>query len=170
MDLILRIHLFNNLCVVYWQNWTTFLVQNRSLTLVICPTKKTYVRVPRTSSDRSFQNSKEWVDTAIQIAGSKHCGTYEAAYRIANHLLRFYRDSFHCVWKSMSSHLQRDECNSTPSNVVCREGYRRRGKGNQKTFECAPWLRFLSNKTKCRHAGWWPQWNSLWEFGIYVWR
>jgi hypothetical protein len=55
--------------------------------------KISYVRVPRTSSDRSFQNSKEWVDTAIQIAGSKHAGTYEAAYRIANHLLRFYRDS-----------------------------------------------------------------------------
>ena len=54
--------------------------------------KISYVRVPRTSSDRSFQNSKEWVDTAIQIAGSKHSGTFEAAYRIANHLLRFYRD------------------------------------------------------------------------------
>jgi hypothetical protein len=40
--------------------------------------KISYVRVPRTSSDRSFQNSKEWVDTAIQIAGSKHAGTYEA--------------------------------------------------------------------------------------------
>jgi len=68
-------------------------VQHTDLTLVICPTKKTYVRVPWTRSDRSFQNSKEWVDTAIQIAGSKHAGTYEAAYRIANHLLRFYRDS-----------------------------------------------------------------------------
>ncbi len=55
--------------------------------------KISYVRVPRTSSNRSFQNSKEWIDTAIQIAGSKHAGTYEAAYRIANHLLRFYRDS-----------------------------------------------------------------------------
>jgi hypothetical protein len=41
--------------------------------------KISYVRVPRTSSDRSFQNSKEWVDTAIQITGSKHAGTYEAA-------------------------------------------------------------------------------------------
>jgi len=44
------------------------------------------VRVPRTQSDRSFLNSKEWVDTAIQIAGSKHGGTFESAKRIANHI------------------------------------------------------------------------------------
>jgi len=31
-----------------------------------------HVRVPRTKSDRSFWNSKEWIDTAIQISGSKH--------------------------------------------------------------------------------------------------
>jgi hypothetical protein len=49
--------------------------------------------VPKTSSDRSFQNSKEWLDAAIKVAGTKHKGTYEAAYRISNHLLRFYRDS-----------------------------------------------------------------------------
>ena len=53
----------------------------------------TYVRVPKTSSDRSFQNTKEWLDVAIKVAGSKHGGTYEAAYRFANHLIRFYRDS-----------------------------------------------------------------------------
>jgi hypothetical protein len=52
-----------------------------------------YVRVPKTSSDRSFQNTKEWLDVAIKIAASKHKTTYEAAYRIANHLCRFYKDS-----------------------------------------------------------------------------
>ena len=52
-----------------------------------------YVRVPRTSSDNSFRNSKEWLDTAIQISGSKQNDTFNAAYRIANHLLRFYKDS-----------------------------------------------------------------------------
>ncbi len=31
-----------------------------------------FVRVPKTSSDRSFQNSKEWLDVAIKIAASKH--------------------------------------------------------------------------------------------------
>ena len=46
-----------------------------------------YVRVPTSLSDQSFQNSKEWLDAAIQTAGSKHNGTFEAAYRIANHLL-----------------------------------------------------------------------------------
>jgi hypothetical protein len=53
----------------------------------------TWVRVPKTSSDRSFLNSKEWLNAAIRVAGSKHGGTYEASYRITNHLLHFYRDS-----------------------------------------------------------------------------
>jgi hypothetical protein len=52
-----------------------------------------FVRVPKSLSDQSFQNSKEWLDVAIQIAGSKHNGTFEAAYRIANHLLHFYKES-----------------------------------------------------------------------------
>jgi hypothetical protein len=56
--------------------------------------KLTYVRVPWTQSDCSFLNSKEWVDTAIQIARSKHGGTYESAYRITNHIIKYYRDSF----------------------------------------------------------------------------
>ena len=34
--------------------------------------KISYVRVPRTQSDHSFLNSKEWVETAIEIARSKH--------------------------------------------------------------------------------------------------
>jgi hypothetical protein len=33
--------------------------------------KISYVRVPRTKSNCSFHNSKEWLDTAIQISGSK---------------------------------------------------------------------------------------------------
>ncbi len=36
--------------------------------------KISYVGVPRTQSDRSFLNSKEWLDTAIQINRSKHGG------------------------------------------------------------------------------------------------
>jgi hypothetical protein len=50
--------------------------------------KKSYVRY------HSFVNSKEWCDTAIQIAGSKHSGTFESAYCIVNHMIKFYRDSF----------------------------------------------------------------------------
>jgi hypothetical protein len=34
-----------------------------------------YVRVPRTSSASSFRNSKEWIDRAIQISGSKQNDT-----------------------------------------------------------------------------------------------
>jgi hypothetical protein len=53
-----------------------------------------YVRVPRTRSDNAFTNSKEWLDTAIKISGSQHGGTFESAYRISNHLIKFYKDSF----------------------------------------------------------------------------
>jgi hypothetical protein len=44
------------------------------------------VRVPRTQSDCSFLNSKEWVDTAIQITESKHGGIFESAKCITNHI------------------------------------------------------------------------------------
>ena len=67
--------------------------------------KISYVRVPQTKSDRSFLNSKEWVDTAIQISGSKHNGTYESAYRITNHLIRFYRDSFLAACETQKVHV-----------------------------------------------------------------
>ncbi len=46
-----------------------------------------YVRVPITSSNQSFQKDKEWLDAAIQISGSKHKGTFESGYQIANHLI-----------------------------------------------------------------------------------
>ena len=45
-----------------------------------------YVRVPRTKSDHAFTNSKEWLDSAINISGS--------AYRMSRHLIKFYNDSF----------------------------------------------------------------------------
>ena len=53
-----------------------------------------YVRVPRTKSDNAFTNSNEWLNTAITISGSQHGGTFESAYRITNHLIKFYKDSF----------------------------------------------------------------------------
>ena len=57
-----------------------------------------YVRVPRTTSDHAFTNSKEWLDTAINISESKKGGTFESAYCIANHLIKYYKDSFLAVW------------------------------------------------------------------------
>ncbi len=53
-----------------------------------------YVQVPRTKSDNAFTNSKEWLDTAIKVSGSQHVGTFESFYRITNHLIKFYKDSF----------------------------------------------------------------------------
>ncbi len=54
--------------------------------------------MPRTTSDHAFTNSKEWLDTTINISGSKKGGTFESAYRIANHLIKYYKDSFLAVW------------------------------------------------------------------------
>ncbi len=59
-----------------------------------------YVRVPRTTSDNAFTNSKEWLDTAIKISRSKQGGTFESAYRIANHLIKYYKDSFLAACKT----------------------------------------------------------------------
>ena len=53
-----------------------------------------FVRVPRSSTDKSFNNNKSWVDDALKVNGSTHGGTYESAFRVSNHLCRFYRDSF----------------------------------------------------------------------------
>jgi hypothetical protein len=50
--------------------------------------------MPRTKSDNAFTNLKEWLDTAIKISGLQHGGTFESAYRITNHLIKFYKDSF----------------------------------------------------------------------------
>ena len=36
-----------------------------------------FVRVPRSSTDKSFNNNKPWVDDALKVNGSKHGGTYE---------------------------------------------------------------------------------------------
>jgi hypothetical protein len=43
---------------------------------------------------------KEWVNTTIQISGSIHGGTFESAYRIANHIIHYYYDSFLAACKS----------------------------------------------------------------------
>jgi hypothetical protein len=45
------------------------------------------------SSDKSFNNHKSWVDEALQISGSPHNGTFESAFRVVNHMCRFYKDS-----------------------------------------------------------------------------
>jgi hypothetical protein len=53
-----------------------------------------YVRVPKTSSDKSFNNSRSWADDALKINGSPHQGTDESAFRVSNHLCRFYPGPF----------------------------------------------------------------------------
>ncbi len=53
-----------------------------------------FVRVPHSSSDKSFNNTKSRVDEALKYNGLTHGGTFESAFRVSNHLCRFYRDSF----------------------------------------------------------------------------
>ena len=72
-----------------------------------------YFRVPRTTSDHAFTNSKEWLDTAIKISGSikgdpKKDDTYGSAYRIA---IKYYRDSFLAACNSTSTSHQTNDCN-----------------------------------------------------------
>ncbi len=55
--------------------------------------KNSYIRVPHASSNLLFNNTKLWIDKALEINGSPHNGTFESAYRVANHLCRFYGDS-----------------------------------------------------------------------------
>ncbi len=53
-----------------------------------------FVRVPRSSTDKSFNNDKSWVDDALKVNESTHGDTYESAFLVSNHLCRFLRDSF----------------------------------------------------------------------------
>ncbi len=70
-----------------------------------------YVRVPRTRSDNAFTNSKEWLDTAIKISGCHHGGTFESAYRISNHLIKFYKDSFLAACRAQGVPVCKPICN-----------------------------------------------------------
>ncbi len=54
----------------------------------------------RTKSDNAFTNSKEWLDTTINVSGSPHWGTFESAYRITNHLIKIYKNSFIAACKT----------------------------------------------------------------------
>jgi len=55
------------------------------------------VRVPHSSSDTSFNNTKSWVDDALKYNGSTHKTTFESAFHVSNHLCRFYKDAFVAV-------------------------------------------------------------------------
>ena len=59
-----------------------------------------YVRVPRMKSDRTFTNSKEWLDTVIKISGLKKGGAFESACRIVNRLIKYCKDSFLAACKT----------------------------------------------------------------------
>jgi hypothetical protein len=48
-----------------------------------------FLHMPQSSSNKLFNNSKSWVDNALQISGSPHNGTFESAFCVANHLCRF---------------------------------------------------------------------------------
>ena len=54
--------------------------------------QNSFIQAPRLSSDKLFKNTKSWVDKALEISGYPHNGTFESAFRIANHLCRFDGD------------------------------------------------------------------------------
>ena len=51
-----------------------------------------YLRIPRAKTERSFRQSKAWVDEAIKINGL-NSDTYTSATHISNHLIVYYQDS-----------------------------------------------------------------------------
>jgi hypothetical protein len=81
--------------------------------------KISYVRIPCTNSDPSFLNSKEWVDTVIQITGSKQGGTFESAYWIANHLLRFCKGSVLAACKNQKVPICKEMSLSQFQAMIC---------------------------------------------------
>jgi hypothetical protein len=84
--------------------------------------KISYVRVPCTSSNHSFLNSKEWVDTAIQITGSKHGGTFELVHRVAYHLLHFYKDSVLAACKNQKVPICKEMSLTQFKAMLCAAG------------------------------------------------
>jgi hypothetical protein len=75
--------------------------------------KISYIRVPRTTSNRSFLNSKEWVDNTIQVSGSKHNGTFKfqiGAPHREPHLSLLSRLLHCCVRDTESTHLSSHDC------------------------------------------------------------
>jgi len=54
---------------------------------------QTYVRVPVNTSDKSFYNSKEWLDTCIKINSSNEEDPIDSARRIATHIIKYYEDA-----------------------------------------------------------------------------
>jgi hypothetical protein len=53
-----------------------------------------FVRVPHSSSDKSFNNTKSWVDEALKYNGSTHGRTFESAFHVSNHLCMFEEPGF----------------------------------------------------------------------------
>ncbi len=103
--------------------------------------------MPRTTSDHTFTNSKEWLDTAIKISGSKKGGTFESAYPIANHLLKNYKDSFLAACETQRVPVIKP----IPSHAVRREGKRNRGKRIEEANQLTSWYRLLFDKMKREH-------------------
>ena len=54
--------------------------------------QNSFIWVAHLSSDKLFNNTKSWVDKALEISGSPHNGMFESAFRVANHMCRFYGD------------------------------------------------------------------------------
>jgi hypothetical protein len=121
-----------------------------------------YVRVSTTSSDHAFTNSKEWLNTAIQIAGSKHNDTFESTYHVANHLLRFYKDSVIAECKTQRVPICKSMSATAFSAMLHAGKVSRTGEQELKTTSPrSPWPRLLSNKAKHGHAVRGPQHCSL---------
>ena len=76
-----------------------------------------------------------------------------------------------CLQNTTSTCLQTDECNTIPSNDVCRTGEWLRQKGIKEAscYSPWPWQRLLSLKTKRSHAGQEPHRSPPWKYWVHLW-
>ncbi|KAL7530714.1 hypothetical protein ACHAWF_003483 [Thalassiosira exigua] len=58
-----------------------------------CGHQKSYIHASKASTDKSFVQSRDWLDAAVAISASKYGNTTASATRISNHVFKYYRDS-----------------------------------------------------------------------------
>ena len=102
-----------------------------------------FVRVPCLSSDKSFNNTKSWVDEALKNNGSTHDGTRESAFHVANHLCRFYQDSVCEALNQQGRGIGGDVKGKICHNDECVEDHSGARKNLGKILTGTPWQQLL---------------------------
>ena len=98
-----------------------------------------------------LNNPKSWVDEALTYNGLTHGGTFESAFRVSNHLCRFYRDSFVAAMEKQGMAITQPM--STVQYAICSDDERaqhhwEKGKSGREVHATTPWPIILSDTEK----------------------